>query len=244
MKTLFSAGTGGMPLVSVLISLYNYSQYIEEALDSVASQTLEDIELIICNDCSTDGGEKVTENWLRKNEQRFCRALLIENAVNSGLPATRNATLSCAQAPYLFILPGKTRPALQEAEDDVAFVYSQRLVFTHENRSNCHLENLPDWDIPLLTLGNYIDAMVMHRADMLKRVEGYAAEAPFDRLGLEDYELWFKYMEAGLRGIKLHQPLIAYRVHQSSMLRTTTQYKESLILQALRNKYSRYFIGD
>ena len=56
MKTLFSAGTGGMPLVSVLISLYNYSQYIEEALDSVASQTLEDIELIICNDCSTDGG--------------------------------------------------------------------------------------------------------------------------------------------------------------------------------------------
>ena len=134
--------------------------------------------------------------------------------------------------------------ALQEAEDDVAFVYSQRLVFTHENRSNCHLENLPDWDIPLLTLGNYIDAMVMHRADMLKRVEGYAAEAPFDRLGLEDYELWFKYMEAGLRGIKLHQPLIAYRVHQSSMLRTTTQYKESLILQALRNKYSRYFIGD
>lgn len=37
MKTLFSAGTGGMPLVSVLISLYNYSQYIEEALDSVAS---------------------------------------------------------------------------------------------------------------------------------------------------------------------------------------------------------------
>lgn len=237
MKTLFSAGTGGMPLVSVLISLYNYSQYIEEALDSVASQTLEDIELIICNDCSTDGGEKVTENWLRNNEQRFCRALLIENAVNSGLPATRNATLSCAQAPYLFILDAdnvifpscleKHAAALQEAEDDVAFVYSQRLVFTHENRSDCHLENLPDWDIPLLTLGNYIDAMVMHRADMLKRVGGYA-----------------KYMEAGLRGIKLHQPLIAYRVHQSSMLRTTTQYKESLILQALRNKYSRYFIGD
>ena len=58
MKTLFSAGTGGMPLVSVLISLYNYSQYIEEALDSVASQTLEDIELIIAMTARLMAGKK------------------------------------------------------------------------------------------------------------------------------------------------------------------------------------------
>ena len=254
MNTLFYTETGRTARVSVLISLYNYRQYIEEALDSVASQTLDDIEIIICNDCSTDCGEKVTENWLRKHEKRFCRALLIENSVNRGLPATRNVTISYAQAPYLFILDAdnfifpscleKHVAALQEARDDVAFVYSQRLVFTHENRSDCRLENLPDWDIPLLTLGNYIDAMVMHRAALLKSVGGYAVEAPFDRLGLEDFELWFKYMEAGFRGIKLHQPLIAYRVHQASMIRTTTLRKESQIFQKIKKKYPRYFNED
>lgn len=84
----------------------------------------------------------------------------------------------------------------------------------------------------------------MHRAALLKSVGGYAVEAPFDRLGLEDFELWFKYMEAGFRGIKLHQPLIAYRVHQASMIRTTTLRKESQIFQKIKKKYPRYFNED
>lgn len=251
MKTLISVGTGGHPIVSVLISLYNYKKYIENTLESVAQQTLKNIELIICNDCSTDGGEKIAISWIKKNKKRFCYASLIENDINSGLPATRNISISCAHAPYIFILDAdnfifpscleKHTATLQETGDDVAFAYSQRLVFNDQNPSDCSLENLPDWDIPLLSLGNYIDAMVMHKADILRQVGGYTIEPPFDRLGLEDYELWFKYMEAGFRGIKLHQPLIAYRVHQSSMLRTTTLHKESLIRQALKNRYPHYF---
>ena len=104
MKTLISAGTGEHPLVSVLISLYNYSKYIENTLESVAKQTLKNIELIVCNDCSTDGGEKIAASWIKKNEKRFCHASLIENNTNSGLPATRNISISYAHAPYIFIL--------------------------------------------------------------------------------------------------------------------------------------------
>ena len=43
MKTLISVGTGGHPIVSVLISLYNYKKYIENTLESVAQQTLKNI---------------------------------------------------------------------------------------------------------------------------------------------------------------------------------------------------------
>lgn len=254
MKELFTDGMGTPPLVSVLVSLYNYERYIEQALDSVAAQTLREIELIVCDDCSTDNGAGVTRRWMQEHKDRFCRAALIANDANSGLAATRNASIACAEAPYIFILDAdnfifprcleRSFQVLAESADDVAFAYTQRLVFNEQDASDCHLENLPDWNAPLLTLGNYIDAMVMHKAESLRRVGGYAAEPPFDRLGLEDFEVWFKYMKAGLRGIKLHQPLIAYRVHGSSMIRTTTRKQEiqDILWSALRKKYPDYFI--
>lgn len=71
MKTLISVGTGEHPIVSVLISLYNYKKYIENTLESVAQQTLKNIELIICNDCSTDGWEKIAISWIKKIKNVF-----------------------------------------------------------------------------------------------------------------------------------------------------------------------------
>ncbi len=251
MKEIFVAGRGGEPRVSVLVSLYNYERYIEQALDSVARQTLRDVELIVCDDCSTDNGAEATARWLRRHDDRFCRAALIANDVNSGLAATRNTSIACARAPFIFILDAdnfifpqcleRSARILEEAADDVAFVYTQRLVFNEQDGSDCCLENLPDWNAPLLTLGNYIDAMTLHRAEALRGVGGYTAEPPFDRFGWEDFEVWFKYMEAGLRGVKLHQPLIAYRVHGASMIRTTTNKRSELLWRALRKKYSRFF---
>ena len=43
-----------MPLVSVVMPVYNCEQFIKESIDSILSQTYEDFEFIILNDCSTD----------------------------------------------------------------------------------------------------------------------------------------------------------------------------------------------
>ena len=43
-----------MPKISVIIPVYNVEQYLRECLDSVVSQTLADIEIIIINDGSPD----------------------------------------------------------------------------------------------------------------------------------------------------------------------------------------------
>ena len=52
MRELFSGGIGGAADVAVLVSLYNSAQYITDALDSVAGQTLDRVELIVCDDYS------------------------------------------------------------------------------------------------------------------------------------------------------------------------------------------------
>ena len=44
----------GKVLVSVVMSVYNDEQYLKESLDSIFAQTIQDFELIIVDDCSTD----------------------------------------------------------------------------------------------------------------------------------------------------------------------------------------------
>ena len=59
-----------MPEISVIVPLYNARKYLQEAIDSVLSQTFQDFEVIVIDDCSTDG------SWELCNElygQSNCR---------------------------------------------------------------------------------------------------------------------------------------------------------------------------
>ena len=52
-----------MPLVSVIIPVYNVEKYLRQCLDSVTAQTLSDIEIICVNDSSTDGSLSILEEY-------------------------------------------------------------------------------------------------------------------------------------------------------------------------------------
>ena len=57
------------PKVSVIIRAYNVEGYIFECLKSVYNQTLEDIEIIVCDDCSTDGTLDIIKSVAEKDKQ-------------------------------------------------------------------------------------------------------------------------------------------------------------------------------
>ena len=52
-----------MPKVSIIIPFNNVKDYIEQCLDSVLTQSLKDIELILVNDASTDKSRKIVEKY-------------------------------------------------------------------------------------------------------------------------------------------------------------------------------------
>ena len=54
------------PAISVIIPMYNAEKYIVECLDSVLVQTLQDYEVILVNDCSTDNCRQIAESYLEK----------------------------------------------------------------------------------------------------------------------------------------------------------------------------------
>jgi glycosyltransferase involved in cell wall biosynthesis len=51
------------PLVSVLISNYNYAQYLDQAIESVLAQTYENFEIVVCDDGSTDSSPALLERY-------------------------------------------------------------------------------------------------------------------------------------------------------------------------------------
>jgi glycosyltransferase involved in cell wall biosynthesis len=55
------------PLVSVLVSNYNYGRFLDRALASVVAQTWRELEVIVCDDGSTDDSQAVLERWTKRD---------------------------------------------------------------------------------------------------------------------------------------------------------------------------------
>lgn len=85
--------------VSVIIPVYNVELYLEECLDSVLSQSLRDIEVILVNDGSTDRSFEIIENYA-KNDNR----IQVLNQDNKGVSAARNIGLSISRGEYILFV--------------------------------------------------------------------------------------------------------------------------------------------
>jgi len=85
------------PRFSVVIPLYNKASHIQRALDSVLAQTLGDFELIVINDGSSDGGERVVGAC---SDPR----VRLVNQQNQGVSAARNKGVVQASAPHVAFL--------------------------------------------------------------------------------------------------------------------------------------------
>lgn len=80
-----TALASGRPLFSVIVLLYNQARFVEEALGSVRDQTWDPIELLVCDDASTDGSAERAERWCRENSDRFAIWKVIRSERNRGI---------------------------------------------------------------------------------------------------------------------------------------------------------------
>ena len=85
------------PKVSIVLPCYNVENYINQCLDSLVSQTLEDIEIICVDDKSTDG----TLELVRKRMKQDKRIKVIAQPNNKGVSVARNMGIEMAQGEYV-----------------------------------------------------------------------------------------------------------------------------------------------
>ena len=78
--------TAEKPLVSVIMGVYNGEKSIKRAAESILFQTYENIEFIICDDCSSDN----TKTILKELQSTDSRVILLNNETNMGLSVSLN----------------------------------------------------------------------------------------------------------------------------------------------------------
>ncbi len=85
--------------ISVIIPIYNVEKYLSRCVDSVLSQALTDLEVILVNDGSPDGCGKICDEYREKDER-----VKVVHKENGGLSSARNAGLDVATGEYTFFL--------------------------------------------------------------------------------------------------------------------------------------------
>ena len=85
--------------VSVIVPVYNVEKYLEKCLDSLASQTLKELEVIIVNDGSPDNSEKIIDKYVKKYQNFYGY-----KKKNGGLSSARNYGIKYAKGEYIAFL--------------------------------------------------------------------------------------------------------------------------------------------
>lgn len=235
------------PCVSVVITLFNYSEYIYECLNSVCKSNISElprgIEVLVIDDCSNDKSASMVEEYLNKSNTPIC---LVKKCFNTGLADARNVGLKITRSPYVFILDADNGiypnclSVLYNAikSSSYAAVYGMIRQFDQESKKTVGLVSCSEWNLHQLVKDPYIDAMALFNKDTLLKVGSYSTELiEYGWFGWEDYDLWLKLAQYKYSCKLVPEVLSYYRLHSLSMINTTNECALN-IARYFSNKFS------
>ena len=193
------------PLVTVGVASYNNGHYVCETLESIRTQTYENLELIIVDDDSTDNSVQIIEQWL--SNQPGLNALFIRHDNNRGVCAACNTILNNSKGKYLCIvgsddvyMPEKITQQVEvfsKLQSDYAVVYSGMYIIDKEGRGIG--QNEVDGQVPsyIPAEGNIFELQLMYNrisapsamilTQAVRDVGGYD-----ENLSFEDWDIWLR----------------------------------------------------
>lgn len=222
-----------MPSVSVVVPNYNHARFLRQRIDAILGQTLQDFELILLDDCSTDESREILRSYGSDSRVR------IEfNEANSGSPFKQwNKGVRMARGKYVWIAESDDYAAprflerlvkILAAQPEAAFAYSRSWRTTEDDE----VEGFADYNLPnpdRWTADFYMDgrelcgkyfalitpvpnaSSVVFRRDLYDRVGG--ADETLRLCG--DWKLW---AAMALEGdvAYVSEPLNYFRYHSST----------------------------
>lgn len=222
------------PLVTLAAINYNNGPFVIETLESIRAQTYANTELIVVDDCSTDGSDALIADWLKTYDKphRFIR-----HDVNRGVCAASNTALAQVRGKYVSglatddtIMPDKIRRQvllLEDAPANAGVVYSDAALMKEDGsprygtfmQRRFDFEDAPSGDVlPDLLRGNFILSLTC-----LVKAECYQKAGFFDEtLRYEDYDMWLR--------IAKH-----YRFIYSDFISGTYRIRKGSLMTAINN---------
>jgi len=229
-----------MPLLSVLMPCYNAAGTLDEALDSLACQTLSDFEVVAVEDGSSDATPRILQTWADRDER-----IRVLSQPHAGIVAALEAGLAACHAPYVARMDTDDR----SSPDRLARQYVYLQAHPQVGIVSCRVRGFPaervrqgfqiymEWLNSLLTDEDIRREMfvesplphpsVMFRRDVVLEVGGYQ-----ERGWAEDYDLWLRLYLAEVGFAKLDEVLLEWREHPERLTRTDGRYSLENFLRA------------
>lgn len=204
------------PFFSIIIPVYNCEKTIEETLNSVISQTINDYEIIIINDSSSDNTMELVEKY----KDKFNDIKVISNFKNLGVAESRNRGFQMAVGKYVALLDGddvwvndkleKQRSVIESTGCDICCTAYNFIDSNSQSIKKTY--NVPNKiDYKMLLKENQIGCSTV----VIKRslLSNYLMNSRYSH---EDYALWLRLTREGASITGINEPLMNYRILNNS----------------------------
>lgn len=217
------------PLVSVPVITYNSSATIIETLDSIYNQTYPNIELIVSDDCSTDGTREICRDWIESHKERFARTKFLTVDKNTGTSGNCNRAEAACNGEWIKGIAGDdllVEDCIENCvnyvlkNDGVTILFGRQDAFGADENRCRDVNAVFDYEMlqapvekqlhTLLFETNYIPATAMFYNRERMRATGVKNDERIPLL--EDWPKWINLLKAGVKFHFIDKVLVRYRV--------------------------------
>ena len=208
--------------ISVIMGIYNCSETLFEALESLYAQTYQNFKIIMCDDGSSDNTYQVAADFAKKHDN----IILIRNEKNLGLNHTLNNCLNHADTEYVARMDGDDISLPTRFEKEISFLDSHpeydivsapMIYFDEQGEFGRGKGGYEPKKTAFIYGTPFCHAPCMVRREAYMAVGGYTVSPKL--LRVEDYHLWMKMYARGSRGYNLPECLYKMRDDRNALAR-------------------------
>lgn len=213
--------------VSIVVPVYNGEKYLSRCIESILKQSYQDIELLLINDCSTDGTAGICERY-----EQLDPRIIFKNQCNQGVSSARNSGILSASGQYITFVDADDELCDNAIETALCYLHQTEADVVTYGWFRCYEKN----DMVESVCENY-EILTDQEVILRRMLEHYSScgggypwnklwrIAAFEAICLFDPQLYFfEDMEWCVRMILKIQKLVIcpeclyrYSVHQSSV---------------------------
>ncbi len=226
-------------LVTITVATYHAAPYLLETLESAYNQTYLNLALIISDDSSTDETVAIAKKWIDQDrvKARFQSIQILTVPKNTGVSANCNRSIAATDSDYFKFIAGDDILLPNCIEDNMNFVlenpeakiiFSQIKLYQDQFLEENYIKTTPE-DYPLNIMDAALSAADQYKLLLLSdrihytpsfftNKQAILAVGGYDENNklVEDYPMWLKVTNAGIRLDYFHKVTVGYRIHSKA----------------------------
>ncbi|WP_440894787.1 glycosyltransferase [Amphibacillus sp. Q70] len=216
-----------MPILSVIMPVYNASEYLAESIESILTQTFSQFDFYLIDDGSIDDSLDIIKKYQQKDHR-----IRIISRENKGVAYSLNEALALSNSTYIARMDADDISFANRFEEQISYlednpnidVLGTKIVGIGDFNLSERNEVEKRYGIEIGSNQLLRDNLICHPSVMMRRsfinaMNGYSHQYQY----AEDYDLWIRGVKGGFTLQNLQKELLQYRMHPSSIVSKNTE---------------------